>query len=665
MNDSLEQFRDKLYRVARCRLDYISCIFLSVGGIVIISLYLKSPTIQLLSFGGGIFLGALAYIILIKFKCVETRMVCISDKKYMKCLLEAVFLIFFVLSLAIIHTSQSRSIFYFIVISICIGLVALLCYQAINKTDIVIQILNIYLLSLNIKLTKFYLYEGSGIDYWKHLKMNEILAQFGDIEVLIGKEQYFPIMHISVAINEIILDVSVKDASMYSTIIPLVISSICVYLLGRELFGENIGLLGMLIVNISDYHNLWGISPQTTSYGIIIFFVTMFVLYKSKDKINRIEHLIVLYILIITMILTHAISSFVLLMTLTGLTAGSLIYCKAFSKKREVFSPIILVIYLIALLQHWFIAEFTRDGSSFFDQISGSLIYYLIEHGDILNRPESYPEFQTLLPPLSEQLLNNTGLALLIFLAIIGSIYWLSVNFLSEDTFSILFCTALLLAITFVFPFIGLRNIIPSRWFLFEYFFLAIMAAFAIIQIAHCVKNNREIYVILTFFISLSFFMITNDISNDDNPIWLRDYTRSNTFTAQEIKGAETISRYSDEVFTDSRYGNSIIDVYLGLQHQPLNYRNLSNQIGGIILWREYMDDRPILTFERIEGFYKIIATSVILGPEFKAQLQKMQKVYENGDVEGYYIEDFEKPSQISAAHPAASYGACFAPPQI
>ena len=147
--------------------------------------------------------------------------------------------------------------------------------------------------------------------------MNEVLAQVGNIGVLFDKEEFFPIMHINVAISQIVPGLPVKDASMFSIILPLVISSICVYLVGRELFDEKIGLLGMLIVNISDYHNWWGVAPQTTSYGVIIF-SSQYLLYKLtnlENKINlsnKIKWLAILLTLMFTMIMAHAVSSFIL-----------------------------------------------------------------------------------------------------------------------------------------------------------------------------------------------------------------------------------------------------------------------------------------------------------------------------------------------------------------
>jgi len=635
------------------RLDLVIGVLGLVGGLAIMGLYLISPTVHLLTLGGALFSASLTYLILSRMKNTVREEIIFCNSKSMRYLLQAVFMVFFAMSLVTFHASENRTILYFILVSLCTGILALLCAGVTEKRDSIVQIINIFLLSLNLKLTKYYFYGSSGVDYWTHLRMNEVLAQLGNIGVLINKEEFFPIMHINVAISQILPDLPVKDASMVSIILPLVISSICVYFIGRALFDEKIGLLGMLIVNVSDYHNWWGTAPQTTSYGVIIFFFAIFALYKLTDLKNvisledKIKWLAILLTLMFTMVMAHAVSSFVLLMTLTGLIVGSIFYSVIFSKKWDYLFPILGIVYAIGLLQHWFVAEYRTDGAPFFAQIVATLHRYVTRYADFLNRPETIPEYAALLPPLSESIVNNLGLALLVFLAVIGSLYWLSPEFRSKKTFSILVCVTLLLGITFAFPLFGIRNIIPHRWFVFEYLFLAIMVGFAVIHIGRYMSKNQRICVIFVLFACLSFFMLTatsNNLANQDSPLWLKDSTISTTYTVQEVRGAETISSHSEQAFSDSRYGSSVLGTYYGLHHDSFDSKNLSNRAGDVFIWRTYMEERPIQMFTRFEGYYKQVVINVIPGPKYYKELEKMQKVYENDDIHGYYIIDPKSP---------------------
>jgi hypothetical protein len=626
------------------KLDYIACILGLMGGFVAMSMYLFSPTIHLLTFGSAIFFASLLYLKLYKTNDIDTIEIESWNCRSTKFLLEAIFLILLAMSTLAFHASGNRTAFYFILISVCTGIAALFCIKATKNHDTLISIINILLLSLNIKLSKFYFFGGSGVDYWAHLKMNEMLAQVGYIGVLFDKEKFFPIMHIYVAISQLIPSLSTKDATMFSTTLPLVICSICIFFVGRVLFGNHIGLLGMLIVNVSDFQNWWSFAPQTTSYGLTIFFFLIFSLYKTMSHENRIQWLMIIFILIPLLILTHAVSSFIGITTLTGLIIGSLLFRIFFSEKRKLFSPILLLIYFICIAQHWFFAEYKAGGDTVFNQVSKSLIYYILGYASFLNRTESMLESMEILPPLVESFVNGFGLMLLIFLFVVGSLYLLSPKFCSEKTFSMFVCSTLLLGVTIMFPLFGLRNIIPHRWFAFEYFFLSLIAAFSIILISRRLSKNKQPFVVFLIFACLSFFMLTStctNLTNLDSPLWLNEFTISNTYTVQEMQGAETICHYSDKAFSDSRYGSSILNIYNGLQQNPFNSEDLSglsNRADSIFVWRKYMVDRPIRILETFVKGYKNIATPIILGQAYMDQLEKMQKIYMNEDIIGYYL---------------------------
>lgn len=645
-----------LHRLIGYELDTVISVLGLAGGLVIMSLYLISSTIHLLALGGALFFASLVYLILSRVSDAESSEVIFCNRRSTRYLLEAIFMVLFAMSLLTFHVSENRTLSYFILVSLSAGILALLCAGVTERRDAVIPVISIILLSLNLKLTTYYFYGGSGVDYWAHLRMNEMLAQVGDIGVLPGKEEFFPIMHIYVAISQIIPGLPVKDASMSSIIIPFIISSVCVYLIGRGLFNERIGLLGMLAVNISDYHAVWGVAPQTTSYGVILFFFAVFALYKltTLENVtnirNKVKWLAILLTLMFTMIMAHAVSSFVLFVTLAGLVAGSLLYSIITSRERNHVFPMLLMVYAIGLLQHWFVAEYGKGGTPFFDQIVATLDACIRGYASFLNRPEAISEYAALLPPLSERLANNLGLAILIFLAVIGSLYWLSPKFRSKKTFSMLVCTTLLLGITFGFPLFGIRNIMPFRWFVFEYLFLSLMAAFATLHIARHLSKNQQICVVFVLFTCLSFFMLTATSNNLDSPLWLKDSTISTTYTIQEVKGAETISRYSERVFSDSSYGGSVLGSWCGVQHNPLYSPDLSNRAGDVFIWRSYMEDRPIQMFTMVEGYHQPVECSVILGPEYLMELERMQRIYENDDLCGYYIID-----EVVVAPPSAA----------
>ncbi|MDN5310584.1 MAG: hypothetical protein PWP14_1978 [Methanolobus sp.] len=618
--------------------DYILAVSGFILGLIIVSLYLLSPTIHLLSIGLSLTLGSALYIaIKKKSNCNIQYQPTIAEKRF----LDILFFILFSFSLIIWNNSVDRPFSYFLLLSLCTGVLALSIYVSDTKTDYFIQYCKIILLSFNIKYS-IYMFAGfiPGVDPYVHAKMNDLLAMSGNIDVLFGKEMYFPIMHVQTAITQIISNVPIKDASNYAVIIPFIFASTFVYLVTRKLFDEKIGLLSMLLLNISDFHIVWGSSPQTTSYGLILYYLLMYVLFKVFYLRSNSKWISLSIFLTIMLIITHAVSSFIFVVTMFALFLGSFIYNLWYKNDRKVYYSGLFLISVIALLQHWFISMYSKDGKPFFDQIVSSLYEYITGYADFLNRPEATIEIASTLPPFIERFADTMGLSLYLFFAIVGSLMVLSYKYRDQIKFSYILIMIILFGVTFAFPLFGIRNIIPSRWFAFEYFFVSMFAAFAIIHISHVTDRIvlRKVFLVSVFCI-LAFFMSASTISNLDSPLWLKDSTISTTYTVAEIRGAETLSMYSDNLFSDIRYGTSVIDVYLNMSTTSLgNSQTIFTRENEILLWRNYMLERPIRTFTRVEGYDRRVEKADILGFEVLNELEKENRIYDNSEIIGFYI---------------------------
>lgn len=263
------------------KLDTIACIAGIVLGIAITSLYLVSATIHLLMLGPALTLASLLYLGVKDRETVSN----ISIEKPAKALLEIIFFILFSASLLILHANEGRPLLYFVLIALSTGFLALSILFLQSKSDAIVQIIKILMISFNLKYSLFLGYFGVGSDYWRHLADNSDLTQFGFIEVLSGKEPFYPLMHIQVAVNAILTDIPIKDATNFAIIVPLVISSICVFLVARNIIDAKTGLLGMLIMNITDFHTYWGAVPQTTTFGLCLYYFLIFFIFGNVSDL--------------------------------------------------------------------------------------------------------------------------------------------------------------------------------------------------------------------------------------------------------------------------------------------------------------------------------------------------------------------------------------------
>gem|GEM_PF-2798533 len=619
------------------------CFLATIGvvlGALIALLYLVSPTIDLLSIGLSLTLGCSLYIIIVYLQLPVYSLQHIT--KNGKKLLDITFLLLFSLSLIITHNLEYRPLIYFLLYSLCAGLIAVSIYFSVTKMDYLTQYLKIILLSFNIKYSIFNLAGFiPGIDTWAHAKANLLLSQAGNIEVLFNsKEMYFPIMHVQVAIMQLLSNVSIRDASNFAIIIPFVFASSFVYLLSKDFLGHRVGLFALLLVNISDFHIYWGSAPQTTSYGLILYYLLIYTLIKSYSLGNNSKWVAITIFLSFILTITHAVSSFIFVITIVSLLLGATFYNLLYREGTISKLKTISLIAVMMLLQQWFTAIYSKDQRSFFDVILYTLKIQITEHAGFLNRVETIPAFSAIMPPFIERFADTCGLSLFLFFGIIGSLFCLSDKYRNRDLFSFIFVITVLFGITFSFPLFGLRNIMPSRWFAFEYLFLSVLAGFSILKLSTYFKSRKFISIfVAVVFISTAFFMSASTSSNLDSPLWLKKETVSTTYTLGEVRGAETLSKYGNNLSSDTTFRASVIGIYLGKNFTKFNL-NSQPKSGTIFIWRSYMENRPITTYINLNGYYKEVSRPIILGQSFHSKLNRNDKIYDNKDLSAYFFTD-------------------------
>lgn len=499
-----------------------------------------------------------------------------------------------------------------------------------------LQIVKILLLSLNIKYSIYYYYGGFTMpDVWRHAVMSRAFAQTGDLSSLWYKEEFFPLMHINAVIHSILLNVDIKNALNYAVILAFVISTICVYLFARKYFGNKIGLLALLIINLSDYNILWGSAPQTTTFGLALYYFIIYSLSNTIEGVNAEEWLLICILFIVAMIFAHVVSSFILVTTIMLFLLGSLLYKILYNRAATLYYVYILLVSVIALIGYWFSAMYRSY--PIFDTLINQLAHSASLYAGFLNRPETYAEYAVTLPPLLERMVDMVGLSILAFFAAIGAFYLLSPRYRNKLNFTLVICICIILTITFGFPLFGIRNIIPDRWFGFAYFFMSIFGAFALYQISKRIKRVyvMEAFVLIAIFM-LSFFMASSTISNTDSPLWLGESTISNTYTIPEMQGASTLSNHYHNITSDGRYLEYVLMMYYGCEQDVTEHE--------LHIWRRYTLTRPVNIARELEGDYassytKLKYQPTILGAGYQNNLLKKHcKVYDNPDISAFVI---------------------------
>lgn len=567
-----------------------------LGG-VISSLNFIYSNEYLITIGPMLIIVCLAYILFRK-KLVKLTAQPEANGKINK-LAQIIFWLAFAISIFSLNAEVlHRPSVYFILISICAATIAFQILFTRGNNAIWIILLEIFLVSLSVRLSAFVVFPTlPGSDPWEHLNYIQDFVQTGNITSTRGDTYYlsYPITHLNTAIVNILTGLSLKLSMFVGIGLPMILSTVFVFLIGKSLVNTQVGLLATLLVNLSDTHLQFGVQLGSTSYGVAIFTIIAYLLIRQNTKyIRSFLGMIILFLMV--MVITHTMSSFVLLAFMAFSLLGALIHKVIQRNNTGAFEGILLsvpllLVFTLVLVWYWATADYVA-GRTFLEAITKGLYNALIEQAGFLNRPEVTGS------DYFSPILNIIGYLMMYLFGALGFLIWLSKEHQNKTRFILFIAITLITAFALIFPVFGIRNIVPSRWYAFIFSIISIPAAVAMITIAwqSGFRKINNAFVIAIVFVT-SYFMITNNISNTDSPVYANHLNERLVYTASEINaGIWVVNEYEGRISTDLQYGNRVLETHLGIHN--VNYNMLDEVIKStyLVVWREVMAERPVQT---------------------------------------------------------------------
>ena len=379
-------------------------------------------------------------------------------------ILSILFFISYGLSFLVITPgSYSKPPSYYLLISLCAGLVAADIIFANKKSSIVTNLAKSYLLALNVFLMNqiIFPYGIGGADSGSHLAglINPIITN-GHIPETAFTYMAFPVHHIFVAIGSLVL--SEPSGFAYNFLGGLVISFgvLFAFLVGRFLFDDKCGLLSALLFSGSGFVIYWASHPAQITYVapiVLALILTLLYLYQR----GRFGFRILVPIFFVFIIFSHPYSSvLVLIMIVSILASEKLAIAERLSSLRErlsnwsVSTPVL--IFLLVLLTHWIFYSFLFESAVGYGKWYVATIF-----GESLIAPQSV--YDPL--PLSMIFMNTFGLSLMGMMSAFGFFYFYSR--LSLPRAIIIGLTVALATVAFIGLFFNFAYIIPHRIFFY------------------------------------------------------------------------------------------------------------------------------------------------------------------------------------------------------
>lgn len=454
-----------------------------------------------------------------------------------------------------------RPLSYFIIISILSAIIAVEIFSTTDSHRFGSIFAKIVILSLVIRGGIYFNYPSiMGYDAYFHTKIADIIMLTGSVPSfeISDKYVYAPIVHILIASVGVLCHIPIKYAIFLSIGIVSVISTLFLYMIGRNIAGPQIGLFAVLLANLTNDLIVRGITNITADSLVICYLMVMlYLIFTDTDRIIIWDSLLIFFSFLL--VITHQLSTFVVFLILSVLISSqvliSYIHGVRFQKSRSI---IYLTLFGTAILSYWIGMEFP-GGSTFFDCVLGPFIDVLRAGGeygsDLLVVGHAYKQ------PLFDLLILQSSYLILPFFAIGGLLLWISPE--NKEKFSVAVVAATLFVMVYAIPLLGVRNLLTSRWMPLLCIFLALLAAAFIWQsVSLMLFRMGKICSIFVIVFVFAFLMITTPGINKDNPLIDSNSTIRNQFTFSEIQAARTMgSAFMGDTFIDPGF-STVYTVY-------------------------------------------------------------------------------------------------------
>ena len=448
-------------------------------------------------------------------------------------------LFFLLLSLSILSIYLSpepytRPLGYFISVALMTAALAVeILFFADHGSRIYFALFKMILIALSLVWSQLLIFPSLlGMDPWTHRLITQEWLATGHITA-VGQYSKLPLMHLMSGATMLITGLNYKMTTMLSiTLLQVVSDTLFIFLLGRFMFNNKVGLLAALLLGIATYHVRFGIWAIPNTLGVSLIAPVIYLLFKMRQERQTIAITLFL-ILMATSILTHTMSSMGLAVLLFVFWVGFEIYGRLYREKTLI--PVtygIVMLFAVGMLGYWIyvsghiyllarmIGESFRRGIPLYGEV-GQYIY---------------------IAPFWEQLFNRLGVVLFFALSLIGCLYMISKRFGSSYSFSVALGGVTILFLAYLPPLTGF-SIIEGRWSYLGTIMLAIPLGLALFVLVSVLRSKlaRGTLLAIGVFV-LSFFMIMSSASNLDNRTFSPSGMVRLAFTESEMQVVYTTS---------------------------------------------------------------------------------------------------------------------------
>ena len=418
-----------------------------------------------------------------------------------------------------------------------------------------------------------------GIDIWSHTTFIEMILRTDSLSAISEIKYYAsPLYHLLAATSTHLLGLSLRNALYLSLGVVMPLIPLFVYGTARLLVPLRWSLAAAALYAMGDQVIRWGIHLIPTSMGLLFFLACMYSLVRITHASERWRDFSLLVLFSTAIILTHQVSSFIMLVLLfAGLAAQILLQFNFFTEEPDALSftgggsnPVNLIglvgFNLGLIVFTWSLTPY--KGDTFLETVLSYLYVNLFNAGFLTGVSGSGGSEgasgvaggggQTVLSQMSTYV-TEAGFLLLILAGVLGCLTVLKRSRATQTTYTFVGAIVAMLFVVLGLPLFGIESFVPGRWIGYLYALLAIIGVLGFRHLANRTSLKVAGVVLLMLVLVYPNVMIMSNDGAMDSPVFSDQHERL-SYTDQELAAVDTYgdARPTDEggeIYTDLPYG--------------------------------------------------------------------------------------------------------------
>ena len=398
-----------------------------------------------------------------------------------------------------------------------------------------------------------------GIDIWTHRELVEAILTERSLGAISDNKHYgSPFYHLLVTASSLLYDVPIRGALYLSVGLVMPLSVLLVYATTNLLVSARWAVLATAFYAFASHVTRWGIHLIPTSLGLVFFLAMLYALIRVMRIEYTIRDFALLLLLSVAVILTHQVSTFIMLVLLLAAFLAQVVFVigpfgltrldtSVFRTKKPVNLVGLVVFNLGLTIFVWSLTPYRQDSFlatvlSYFSQtLEESAGFLNMAGGSSSDAAEAGAESA---PTLLDQVVpyvDTLGFLFLLGTTFVGCLYVVHRRRAEQSVFTLLLASAFMLVFVLGLPMFGIRTFIPTRWFAFLFAPMAVLGAIGLRTLRRNLSPAVVASVLLLVVLVYPGAMFFAVESNVENPVFSDQHERL-AYEETELAAASSIA---------------------------------------------------------------------------------------------------------------------------